>query len=87
MMNHNALAVYSILVILVSAVYLPMLYDKIFMDEVEKTHLFYSPVSQDFIPMTPTSGPWPWIKILNPLKPLSTPCPGQHLPVQERPRI
>lgn len=31
------------------AVYLPMLYDKIFMDEVEKTHLFYSPVSQDFI--------------------------------------
>ncbi len=48
-MNRNALAVYSILVILVSAVYLPMLYDKIFIDEVEKTHLFYSPVSRDFI--------------------------------------
>lgn len=48
-MNRNALAVYSILVILVSAIYLPMLYDKIFMDEVEKTHLFYSPVSRDFI--------------------------------------
>lgn len=48
-MNRNALAVYCILVVLVSAVYLPMLYDKIFMDEVEKTHLFYSPVNQDFI--------------------------------------
>lgn len=48
-MNRNARAVYCILVILVSAVYLPRLYDKIFMDEVEKTHLFYSPVSQDFI--------------------------------------
>ena len=48
-MNRGTLTVYCILVILVSAVYLPGLYDKIFMDEVEKTHLFYSPVSQDFI--------------------------------------
>jgi hypothetical protein len=48
-MNRNARAVYSILVILVSAVYLPLLYDNLFMDEVEKTHLFYSPVSRDFI--------------------------------------
>lgn len=48
-MNRIALAVYSLLIILVCAVYLPELYDKIFMDEVEKTHLFYSPVSQDFI--------------------------------------
>nr|WP_320192310.1 DUF4857 domain-containing protein [uncultured Desulfobacter sp.] len=49
MMNRFALAVYAVLIILVSAVYLPMLYDKMFMDEVEKTHLFYSPVSHDFI--------------------------------------
>ncbi len=48
-MNRGTLTVYCILVILVSAGYLPVLYDKIFMDEVEKTHLFYSPVSQDFI--------------------------------------
>jgi len=48
-MNRGTLTVYCILVILVSAVYLPVLYDKIFMDEVDKTHLFYSPVSQDFI--------------------------------------
>ncbi len=48
-MNRYALAAYSILVILVSAVYLPILYDTLFMDEVEKTHLFFSPVSQDFI--------------------------------------
>lgn len=48
-MNRFALAVYAVLIILVSAVYLPMLYDKMFMDEVEKTHLFYSPVSRDFI--------------------------------------
>nr|WP_320014507.1 DUF4857 domain-containing protein [uncultured Desulfobacter sp.] len=48
-MNRNALAVYCILVILVSAVYLPILYDKLFIDDVEKTHLFFSPVSQNFI--------------------------------------
>jgi hypothetical protein len=48
-MNRSALVVYACLIILVSAVYLPMLYDKMFMDEVEKTHLFYSPVSHDFI--------------------------------------
>ena len=48
-MNRGTLTVYCILLILVSAVYLPVLYDKIVMDEVEKTHLFYSPVSQDFI--------------------------------------
>nr|WP_319493299.1 DUF4857 domain-containing protein [uncultured Desulfobacter sp.] len=48
-MSRPSLAVYACLIILVSAVYLPMLYDKLFMDEVEKTHLFYSPVSHDFI--------------------------------------
>ncbi|WP_320045411.1 DUF4857 domain-containing protein [uncultured Desulfobacter sp.] len=48
-MNRSSIAVYAILIILVSAAYLPMLYDKMFMDEVEKTHLFYSPVSHDFI--------------------------------------
>ncbi|WP_020587102.1 DUF4857 domain-containing protein [Desulfobacter curvatus] len=48
-MNRFALAVYAFLIILVSAVYLPMLYDKLFTNEVEKTHLFYSPVSHDFI--------------------------------------
>ncbi|WP_035238536.1 DUF4857 domain-containing protein [Desulfobacter vibrioformis] len=58
-MNPKAQAVYYVLVILVSAVYLPMLYDKIFMDEVEKTHLFYSPVSQDFILMEKIVGKVP----------------------------
>ena len=48
-MSRFALGVYSLLVILVTAVYLPLLYDKIFMDDIEKTHLFYSPVSHDFI--------------------------------------
>jgi Domain of unknown function (DUF4857) len=37
------------LVIMVSAIYLPMLYKKIFFKEIGKTHLFYSPVSRDFI--------------------------------------
>ncbi len=40
---------YIFLTVFVSAVYIPMLYEKIFFDDVEKTHLFYSPVTQDFI--------------------------------------
>ena len=48
-MNRFALAVYTILITLVLSVYLPMLYDKMFVDPAEKTHLFYSPVSHDFI--------------------------------------
>lgn len=48
-MNRFAFVVYAVLIILVSAVYLPMLYDKMFTDPVGKTHLFYSPVSHDFI--------------------------------------
>ncbi len=58
-MNRYAFAIYLSLVILVSAVYLPMLYDKLFMDEVEKTHLFYSPVSHDFILKEKIVGPVP----------------------------
>jgi len=48
-MNRFAFAIYAALIILVSAIYLPMLYDKMFTDPVGKTHLFYSPVSHDFI--------------------------------------
>ena len=40
---------FSLLIIFVSALYLPMIYNTLFLDEVEKTHLFYSPVSRDFI--------------------------------------
>ncbi|PIE61025.1 MAG: DUF4857 domain-containing protein [Desulfobacterales bacterium] len=50
---------YILLTVCMSAVYLPMLYEKIFFDDVEKTHLFYSPVSQDFIYKEKIVGPVP----------------------------
>ncbi len=48
-MKQCSLICYVLLIIGVSGLYLPMLYDKICLDPVEKTHLFYSPVSCDFI--------------------------------------
>ncbi|MCP4722334.1 MAG: DUF4857 domain-containing protein [Desulfobacteraceae bacterium] len=49
MKKQISLICYVLLTIGVSAVYLPMLYEKIILDPVEKTHLFYSPISWDFI--------------------------------------
>ncbi len=40
---------FLILIVFLSAVYLPMVYEKIWFDEIEKTHLFYSPVTKEFI--------------------------------------
>lgn len=48
-MRKLAAAALIILSIIIMAVYLPMLYEKLFFDRVEKTHLFYSPVSERFI--------------------------------------
>ena len=42
-------AALTILTILIMALYLPMLYEKLFVEEVKKTHLFYSPVSRRFV--------------------------------------
>jgi hypothetical protein len=39
----------SALVILVASAYLPMLYEKIFFNPIEKTHLLFSPVTRRFI--------------------------------------
>ncbi len=44
-----ALSSFVLLVVLLSSLYLPMIYGKIFFDEVGKTHLFYSPVTKGFI--------------------------------------
>ncbi len=40
---------FTLLVVLTAALYLPMIYGKVFFDDIEKTHLFYSPVAKDFI--------------------------------------
>ncbi len=44
-----ALSCFVLLAVLLSALYLPMIYARMFFDEVGKTHLFYSPVTRDFI--------------------------------------
>lgn len=48
-MRALATAALIVLAVMVMAAYLPMLYGKIFFDRVEKTHLFYSPVTHRFI--------------------------------------
>lgn len=58
-MKRLPLFCYTLLAILVTAVYLPMIYDKVFFKKIEKTHLFYSPVSQDFIFKEKLVGPVP----------------------------
>ncbi len=50
---------YLLLTVCMSAIYLPMIYETIFIDDVEKSHLFYSPVSQDFIYKEKIVGPVP----------------------------
>ncbi len=49
----------TILAVILMAIYLPMLYGKLFFDRVEKTHLFYSPVTQRFIFKEKIVGPVP----------------------------
>ncbi|MCD6534784.1 MAG: DUF4857 domain-containing protein [Deltaproteobacteria bacterium] len=39
----------TLLTILIMALYLPMLYEKLLVEEVKKTHFFYSPVSHRFV--------------------------------------
>ncbi|MCG8567840.1 MAG: DUF4857 domain-containing protein [Desulfobacterales bacterium] len=48
-MKYLARICFSILIIFISALFLPRIYDALFIEGVEKTHLFYSPVTQDFI--------------------------------------
>ncbi len=44
-----ALTSFILLIVLVSALYLPLLYRQLFFTDVGKTHLFYSPVARDFV--------------------------------------
>ncbi|MCG8632805.1 MAG: DUF4857 domain-containing protein [Desulfobacterales bacterium] len=48
-MRRLPLICYTLLIILVTSVYLPLLYEKVSFKKIEKTHSFYSPVSRDFI--------------------------------------
>lgn len=48
-MRKIASASFVFLVVFLASLYLPMLYSEIFFDDIEKTHLFYSPVAKDFI--------------------------------------
>ncbi|MCK5349545.1 MAG: DUF4857 domain-containing protein [Desulfobacula sp.] len=58
-MKKCACLCFTLLVILVSAIYLPILYEKVFFKQIKKTHLFYSPVSRDFILKEKFTGPVP----------------------------
>ena len=48
-MRQSATVALTVLTVIVSAVYLPMLYEKLFFDRIEKTHLLFSPVTKRFI--------------------------------------
>jgi len=58
MRNHASAALF-VLAVAVLAVYLPMLYEKLFYDHVRKTHMFFSPVTQGFITKEKIVGPIP----------------------------
>jgi hypothetical protein len=58
-MRQLATTVLIVLTIIVSAVYLPMLYGKLFFKRVEKTHLLFSPVTERFIYKEKIVGPVP----------------------------
>jgi hypothetical protein len=58
-MKRFSLICYLLLIIGLAAVYLPLLYEKICLDPVGKTHLFYSPVNCDFIYKEKITGPVP----------------------------
>ena len=58
-MRKTASICFVSMVIFLASLYLPMLYSKIFFDDIEKTHLFYSPVAKDFIFKERVVGPIP----------------------------
>jgi hypothetical protein len=58
-MRQLATIVLIVLTIIVSAVYLPMLYGKLFFKRIEKTHLLYSPVTERFVYREKIVGPVP----------------------------
>jgi hypothetical protein len=58
-MRHIATSVLIILAVFLAAVYLPLLYTKLFFKPVKKTHLLFSPVTQRFIYKEKIVGPVP----------------------------
>jgi hypothetical protein len=58
-MRQIATAFMIIVTLFVSALYLPMLYEKIFFERIEKTHLLFSPVTKRFIFKEKIVGPVP----------------------------
>jgi hypothetical protein len=58
-MRRLAATALIILSIAVLALYLPLVFQKLFQEQVEKTHLFYSPVTQRFITKEKIVGPIP----------------------------
>ncbi|MBN1932476.1 MAG: DUF4857 domain-containing protein [Desulfobacterales bacterium] len=58
-MRKPAVIVLIVLSVFVLAVYLPMLYEKLFLTPIEKTHLLFSPVTQRFIYKEKIVGPIP----------------------------
>jgi hypothetical protein len=58
-MRKLSTAVLMILAIFTASLYLPMLYEKIFSNRIEKTHLLYSPVTKRFIYKEKIVGPIP----------------------------
>lgn len=59
MMKNLSIICFILLIVFLSAVYLPMIYRAVFFKDVEKTHLFYSPVLKDFIYKERIVGPVP----------------------------
>ena len=55
-MRHLSTISMLVLAVLVLAFHLPRLYDRLAVDRIEKTHLFYSPTLKDFIYTETTSG-------------------------------
>jgi hypothetical protein len=58
-MRQTAAIVLMVLTVMVSAVYLPMVYKRLFFEGVEKTHLLFSPVTGRFIYKEKIVGPIP----------------------------
>jgi hypothetical protein len=58
-MKKLATAAFIVLTVMVSAVYLPMLYETLFFKPIGKTHLLFSPVTQRFIYREKIVGPIP----------------------------
>ena len=58
-MRQLATVALMVLTVIVTAVYLPLLYEKLFFKRIEKTHLLFSPVTQRFIYKEKIVGPIP----------------------------